>query len=56
MGEYFKRDPFYTAQRLFSEGQGKESNPFPYDTKDHADFDEVMDRLQVEEAKQEAQS
>ena len=54
--EYFKRDPIYTARRLFGEGQGAESNPFPYDTKDHKRFDAEIDRLQIEEAKREAQS
>lgn len=54
--EYFKRDPIFTAGRLFSEGQGVESNPFPYDTADHKAFDAEIERLQMEEMKQEAQS
>lgn len=52
---YFQRHPIYTAQRLHSEGQGKESNPFPYDTIAHEMFDAEMDRLHIEEMKQEAQ-
>lgn len=47
---YFQRHPIYTAQRLHGEGQGKESNPFPYDTVAHEMFDAEMDRL-IEEKK-----
>jgi hypothetical protein len=51
---FFKHDPVYTARRLYGEGQGKESNPFPYDTADHKAFVAEMDRLEIEELKQEA--
>jgi hypothetical protein len=52
--KYFERHPVYTAQRLYSEGQGKEANPFAYDTIAREDFDAEIERLQLEEAKQEA--
>jgi hypothetical protein len=52
---FFQADPVYTAQRLHSEDQGAESNPFPYDTADHKAFVSEMDRLEIEELKQEAQ-
>jgi hypothetical protein len=53
--KFFQPDPVYTARRLYGEGQGKESNPFPYDTADHKAFVAEMERLFIEEAKQEAQ-
>jgi hypothetical protein len=53
--EYFERNPVYTAQRLFGEGQGKEANPFYHDTIPHEDFDAEIDRLEIEAMKQEAQ-
>jgi hypothetical protein len=54
MSDKANSNGLYTAQRLFSQGQGKESNPFPYETEAHKTFDAEMDRLQIEEAKREA--
>ncbi len=48
MTDYFQRDPIYTAGRLYSEGHGKESNPFPHNTVPHELFDEEMERLAKE--------
>jgi hypothetical protein len=52
---FFQADPVYTARRLHSEGQGEESNPFAYETDDHETFRVEIERLQIEEMKQEAQ-
>ena len=52
--EYFKRDPVYTARRLHSEGQGVESNPFPYGTADHKAFNDEMELIQHEDQQREA--
>jgi hypothetical protein len=52
--EFFKRDPAFTARRLHSEGQGPESNPFPYDTSDHERFEIEMELLDIEERQKEA--
>jgi hypothetical protein len=51
---FFQADPVYTARRLHSEGQGVESNPFPYDTADHKRFEIEMELLAIEEQQKEA--
>ena len=52
----FKRSPIYTAQRLFGQGQGKESNPFAYETMDRKYFDAEIERLELAEMKRGAES
>ena len=54
--EYFKLCPIFSAGRLFSEGQGAESNPYSYGTYDHEVFRIEMERLHIEESRKEAQS
>jgi hypothetical protein len=51
---FFQADPVYTARRLHSEGQGVESNPFPYDTDDHELFKIEMELLDIEDRRREA--
>lgn len=41
--------PVFAAQQLHRDGQGFESNPYPYETKNHDEFYEEMRRLQNEE-------
>lgn len=39
----------YAAQRMYQDGQGQESNPYPADHKQHDVFAFEMTRLQHEE-------
>jgi hypothetical protein len=55
MTEYFQPQPKFSAARLFSEGHGVESNPFPHDTDDHMEFIVEMNKLELEEQQREAQ-
>jgi hypothetical protein len=50
-----KSEAIFMAGRLFSQGQGEESNPYAYETEARNVFDDEMERLELEEQKREAQ-
>ena len=47
--DYVAMGPKYAAGLLRAEGQGVESNPYPYQTQDHVDFIVEFNKLEVEE-------
>ena len=54
--ESFRNSPEQAAKWMHKDGQGAESNPYPYDTKAHKTFNDKIERLELEEQQREAQS